>query len=144
MLSNFWLFVAMLHFHNNVGSRAFKSCVRKSTVRTRASSYRCDNNNARFNIACACPLRVIAEGFIIINILYDPFGILKRFKILNAVCRASSSLLPTKAVWLKNVARTKRDGGVKSPGNPSMPEPWPKDVNVTLLVVVFFLLIGLR
>ena len=36
-----------------------------------------------------------------------------------------------KTDWLNATARTKRDGGVKSPGNPSIPVPWPNGSSVT-------------
>src|SRR5436190_15138814 len=38
-----------------------------------------------------------------------------------------STLFPYTTLFrsLNATARTKRDGGVKSPGSPSMPEPWP-------------------
>ena len=37
----------------------------------------------------------------------------------------------TRTDWLNATARTKRDGGVKSPGNPSIPLPIPKFVSFT-------------
>jgi hypothetical protein len=43
---------------------------------------------------------------------------------------ASSAVLFGTADWLNATARTKRDGGVKSPGRPSMPAPEPKALRV--------------
>ena len=36
-----------------------------------------------------------------------------------------------KTDWLNATARTKRDGGVKSPGSPSIPEPCPNGWSLT-------------
>jgi hypothetical protein len=49
--------------------------------------------------------------------------LLSRWKPLNTPALASAT---GKAVALNTAARTKRDGGLKSPGKPSMPAPMPK------------------
>ena len=46
-------------------------------------------------------------------------------------CTASSPVFDGNTDWLKATARTKREGGVKSPGIPSIPEPWPSGSSVT-------------
>lgn len=56
-----------------------------------------------------------------------PIGISKLFRIWKACDTASSPVFDSGAVFTKNAARTKRDGGVMSPGKPKKPEPIPKD-----------------
>ena len=60
-----------------------------------------------------------------------PTGMLKLSRIRNASNTASSAVASGRAEAVKAAARTKRDGGVKSPGKPTNPEPLPNGESFT-------------
>ena len=55
----------------------------------------------------------------------------KLFSIVLAAATASVAFLTGTIVAVKAVARMNRDGGVKSPGKPSMPLPAPNGASDT-------------
>ena len=52
-------------------------------------------------------------------------------RMWKADSTASSAVAFGAADWLKITARTKREGGVKSPGRPTRPAPAPNALSVT-------------